>query len=85
MNASTTVTAQGLPERRFPHQSLGMRCPWVKDNASEFCGTWMEVAHGARLGCRSLPVGHPPGEDHRDRLMECMLGLSATRSGPAGS
>lgn len=67
-----------------PHHNVGMRYSWVEEDAPELCGAWVKAAPGTRLGSCSLPAGHPLEEDHRDRLLEYLLGIPAARSRPEG-
>ncbi|MFD6329216.1 hypothetical protein ACFWGI_06505 [Streptomyces niveus] len=68
-----------------PHHNAGMRYSWVDDDAPELCGAWARGAPGPRLGSCSLPAVHPPEEDHRDDLLEYLLGVPAARGRPGGS
>ncbi|MFD9053119.1 hypothetical protein [Streptomyces zaomyceticus] len=57
-----------------PHHNVAMRYSWVDDDAPELCGAWASATSGPRLGSCSLPAGHPRKEDHRDLLLEYLLG-----------
>ncbi|MFB8442705.1 hypothetical protein ACFC7A_27005 [Streptomyces niveus] len=68
-----------------PHHNVVVRYSWMDDDAPEVCGAWVKGVPGARLGSCSLPAGHPPEEGHRDRLLEYLLGIPASRGLPGGS